>query len=161
MKTMLALALVGFLSITSLAQEDGLVDHNQLPSKPKIVPPLVKDDTTGEFSQKSCPSGSVKIEDNDTGDFCISKDLEDKKGYDDAVNHCQTKVFPENRKFNLCSKGQLVSACSKKENFVRNPARTSMYMLGRGYYSWMGGAGCDVKDSDLIMKSQFRCCIQL
>ena len=158
MKTMLALALVGLLSITSLAEEKKFEEQEG-----SSIKPLTKDEPD-ELSQKSCPSGFKRIEDKDTGNFCIS-DLENYRSFDDANSHCQSLKGLNRTQGELCSNLQLVSACSKKENFVRSPAKVLMHTLDLGskFFLIMGGAGCDKEQISSRGRGplpRYRCCIQ-
>jgi hypothetical protein len=169
MKTMLALALVGLLSITSLAEEKKFEEQEgsePLPQATKrpSVQPLTKDEPD-ELSQKSCPSGFKRIEDKDTGNFCISEGLLSNYSYANAIQTCNR--MEKYSKGDLCSNSQLVSACSKKENFVRNIDKIGMWTFGkrREFLLEIGGTGCETKQisiDPLDMNIQrYRCCIKL
>jgi len=180
MKKILAIAVVVLLSLSSLAD---LVEDNKsnleeksnlegegskpLPqaTKRQSVQPLTKDGPV-KLSQKSCPSEFfVRFEDKDIGDFCISKDLQDEEKYVVANERCRANGEINGRRFQICSKEQLVSACNKKENFVRTPAKTLTLMFGYEKGSlYIGGADCKVEafgNGGEDLSHKFRCCVQL
>jgi len=114
MKTMLALAIVGFLSLSSLAENKELKkeDINDLPSKRESFQPQNKNNTTDELSQESCPEKLKMIESHSARKFCISRQLQPQKTKNDAIQDCKNLIGPHNSHGLICNKVQMESACS-------------------------------------------------
>ena len=82
MKTIFALALVGLLSITSLAEARS-VNKSTKPERAQRSPSSAELNCSGKFT---------KIEDKENkvgGDFCISKKVENKRYRNSAESNCQ------------------------------------------------------------------------
>jgi hypothetical protein len=108
MKTMLALALVGLLSISSLAEA-----KKQNPQDKAKIKTVQRGPSSAELN---CPRGFVKITGSETiKDFCISKKVEDDRRWEDALSNCEGKKF-NNRKARLCNKQEWSLACNQKKS---------------------------------------------
>jgi len=106
MKTMLALALVGLLSISSLAEAQ---------KQKKVQPnPVVFYD---EYDELDCPKNFVKIDGSGVvDDFCISERDESILNTVSAESNCERKIFNESGEFNdtkahLCDEQERILAC--------------------------------------------------
>jgi hypothetical protein len=110
MKRIFALAIVGVLSITSLAEARSV---NKSP-KPERV------QRSPSSARLTCPDKFVKIEDAEKwtgflGDFCITEKVQDKQSEDQGEANCK-KIVHSNRKAFGCNYREWVFACRQNKD---------------------------------------------
>ncbi len=154
MKTILAMALVGLLSISSLAEEAGL---GVQPTEPKSVQP------NPSSAELNCSGEFTKIEDKKNkagGDFCITKNVQIRRFQFLAKANCDGKQA------HLCSRKQWFLACKTKgkELMMSNENSGEIEWVADLYDSdggVMGYSGCDSFGSSYVYSSSgWRCCFR-
>ena len=107
MKRFFSLALVGLLSISSLAEAK---QDTQASAKSKTV------QRGPSSAELNCPTDFVKITGSkNVSDFCISQKVEDKSTWNVAKSNCEGKEFSEvnGGKASLCIRDEWILACNK------------------------------------------------
>jgi hypothetical protein len=111
MKTMLALALVGLLSISSLAEAK---NDTKASAKSKTV------QRGPSSAELNCPAGFVKITgQGNTNDFCISETVQNDKKWEEAISHCINMKFSKEfkgGKASLCKLDEWKLACEQNRS---------------------------------------------
>jgi hypothetical protein len=163
MKTILAMALVGLLSISSLAEEAGLGVPPTEPDEPESVQPYPS------FAELKCHDKYTKIEYEAGGDFCIQNRASKNWFFDNALDSCKSEVR-DNKITHLCSQEEWTLACKQvgselkmsKENggepeWVQNNNKP----LVKGIYGCESITNRNLIDDKNKSKNSFRCCYSM
>jgi hypothetical protein len=156
MKKMLALALVGLLSISSLAEAK---KDTQASAKSKTV------QRGPSSAELNCIDGFVNIKGSGAiKDFCISEKVEEKTNLGRARSNCEGKASnnSNNREVHLCTIREWKLACEQKKP-VLGMGQDFEWVADLDYFDIpivMGNERCDniSKDSNVFRPRGSRCC---
>jgi hypothetical protein len=159
-KRIFALALVGLLSISSLAEEEGL---GVQPTEPESV------QLNRSSAELNCSGEFTKIEDKENkagGDFCITKNVQKRQFQFVAKANCK-KQDHDGKQAHLCSRKQWFLACKTKgkELIMSNENSGKIEWVADlydGFGEVMGYSGCDSFYSSIFVANSYgsRCCFR-
>jgi hypothetical protein len=144
MKRIFAMALVGLLSISSLAEEENL--------NPYIDPYMIIE------VEKPCPAGFTKIEDKENkagGGFCITSSSQKSESRVTPKQNCAKHVYYGTKAF-LCSSEQWSLACKNngEELKMKNKSGSVEQELVDGFIDdWQIKVS---SDCDTFVKGRFK-----
>jgi hypothetical protein len=141
MKTMLALALVGVLSISSLAEA-----KKQNPQDKAKIKTVQRGPSSAELN---CSEGYVKITgQGDTNDFCISEKVEDIKTWLYARSNCHKKII-NGRQAHLCDSHERTLACKQNDGLKMDGTQETQEWVSDEHTNngKVIGKSCDLKST--------------